>query len=67
MMMRMEPHTALGNIPGGIEYSVEWVTGVVRHAPDHDLTRVEATAAASWTDYVKSLGGGLLSTRSTPG
>jgi cation diffusion facilitator CzcD-associated flavoprotein CzcO len=63
MMMLMGPHTALGNIPRSIEYNVEWVTGLVRHARDHDLTRVEATAAgvASWTDHVKSLGVGLLS------
>jgi len=39
------------------------VTGLLRHARDHGLTRVEATAAGvqSWTDHVKSLGVGLLS------
>ena len=63
MMMLMGPHTALGNIPRSIEYSVEWVTDLVRYARDHDLTRVEATEAGvtSWTDHVKSLGVGLLS------
>lgn len=63
MMMLMGPHTALGNIPRSIEYNVEWVTGVIRYARDHDLTRVEATEAGveSWTDHVKSLGVGLLS------
>jgi hypothetical protein len=63
MMMLMGPHTALGNIPRSIEYNVDWVTGLMRHARDHDLTRVEATEAgvASWTDHVKSLGVGLLS------
>jgi cation diffusion facilitator CzcD-associated flavoprotein CzcO len=63
MMMLMGPHTALGNIPRSIEYNVEWVTGLLRHARDHDLTRVEATDAgvASWTNHVKSLGVGLLS------
>ena len=63
MMMLMGPHTALGNIPRSIEYNVEWVTGLVRHARDHGLTRVEATEAgvASWTDHVKALGVGLLS------
>ena len=63
MMMLMGPHTALGNIPRSIEYNVDWVTGLVRHARDHDLTRVAATDAgvASWTDHVKSLGVGLLS------
>ena len=33
MMMLMGPHTALGNIPRSIEYSVDWVTGLVRFAP----------------------------------
>ena len=63
MMMLMGPHTALGNIPRSIEYNVEWVTGLMRHARDHELTRVEATEAgvASWTDHVKLLGSGLLS------
>jgi cation diffusion facilitator CzcD-associated flavoprotein CzcO len=63
MTMLMGPHTALGNIPRSIEYNVEWVTGLLRHAREHDLTRVEATEAgvASWTDHVKALGVGLLS------
>ncbi len=63
MMMLIGPHTALGNIPRSIEYNVEWVTGLMRHARDHALTRLEATEAgvASWTDHVKSLGVGLLS------
>jgi hypothetical protein len=59
----MGPHTALGNIPRSIEYSVDWVTGLIRFARHNGLTRVEATAAgvASWTDHVKALGVGLLS------
>jgi cation diffusion facilitator CzcD-associated flavoprotein CzcO len=63
MLMLMGPHTALGNLPRSIEYNVEWVTGVLRHARDHGLTRVAATAAGveSWTDHVRSLGVGLLS------
>jgi cation diffusion facilitator CzcD-associated flavoprotein CzcO len=63
MMMLIGPHTALGNIPRSIEYNVEWVTGLVRFAREHGMTRVEATSAgvASWTDHVKSLGVGLLS------
>jgi cation diffusion facilitator CzcD-associated flavoprotein CzcO len=63
MMMLMGPHTALGNIPRSIEYNVDWVTGLIRHARDHHLTRVDATASAvaSWTDHVKTLGAGLLS------
>jgi cation diffusion facilitator CzcD-associated flavoprotein CzcO len=63
MMMQMGPHTALGNIPRSIEYSVDWVTGLLRHALEHQVTRIEATSegVASWTDHVKSLGVGLLS------
>jgi cation diffusion facilitator CzcD-associated flavoprotein CzcO len=63
MMMLMGPHTALGNIPRSIEYSVDWVTRLLRFALENSLTRVEATAAgvASWTDHVKTLGVGLLS------
>jgi cation diffusion facilitator CzcD-associated flavoprotein CzcO len=63
MMMLMGPHTALGNIPRSIEYSVDWVTGLIRYAHHTNLTRVEATAAGvtSWTDHVKALGVGLLS------
>ena len=63
MMMVMGPHTALGNIPRSIEYNADWVTGLLRYARDHDLTRAEATAAGvkSWTDHVKALGVGLLS------
>ena len=35
MMMLMGPHTALGNIPRSIEYSVDWVTGLMRFARDN--------------------------------
>src|SRR6478735_293750 len=63
MMMLMGPHTALGNIPRSIEYSVDWVTGLMQFARDNNLTRLEATTAGvdSWTDHVKALGVGLLS------
>jgi cation diffusion facilitator CzcD-associated flavoprotein CzcO len=63
LMMLMGPHTALGNIPRSIEYSVEWVTGLMRFAREHGLTRLEATpdGVTSWTDHVKALGVGLLS------
>jgi cation diffusion facilitator CzcD-associated flavoprotein CzcO len=63
MMMLMGPHTALGNIPRSIEYNVDWVTGLIRYARQSNLTRVEATAlgVTSWTDYVRTLGAGLLS------
>jgi cation diffusion facilitator CzcD-associated flavoprotein CzcO len=63
MTMLMGPHTALGNIPRSIEYNVDWVTGLLRHARENDLTRVEATAngVTEWTDHVRALGVGLLS------
>jgi cation diffusion facilitator CzcD-associated flavoprotein CzcO len=63
MLMLMGPHTALGNIPRSIEYSVDWVTGLITFAQQSGLTRLEATAdgVASWTDHVKALGVGLLS------
>ena len=39
------------------------MTGLIRHARDHQLSKIEATAAgvASWTDHVRALGEGLLS------
>jgi cation diffusion facilitator CzcD-associated flavoprotein CzcO len=63
VMMLMGPHTALGNIPRSIEYSVDWVTGLLRFAGEQGLTRLEATpeGVAAWTDHVKALGVGLLS------
>jgi cation diffusion facilitator CzcD-associated flavoprotein CzcO len=63
MMMLMGPHTALGNIPRSIEYSVDWVTGLLRFAQEQGLTLLDATpeGTAGWTDHVKALGVGLLS------
>ncbi|QPF86617.1 NAD(P)/FAD-dependent oxidoreductase [Bradyrhizobium genosp. L] len=63
MMMLMGPHTALGNIPRSIEYSVDWVTGLMRFAQAKGLTFLDATpeGTADWTDHVKALGVGLLS------
>ena len=62
MLMVMGPHAGLGNFPRAAEYSVEWVTGLVRFAHERGLTRIEATSAgvADWTDHVKALGEGLL-------
>ena len=63
MFMLMGPHTALGNIPRSIEYNVEWVTGLIRHMRERNLTRANPTpeAVAAWTDYVHEMGRGLLS------
>jgi cation diffusion facilitator CzcD-associated flavoprotein CzcO len=62
MLMAMGPHAGLSNYTRTAEYSVEWVTGVIRHATGHGLTRVEAPPAAveEWTDHVMALGEGLL-------
>jgi cation diffusion facilitator CzcD-associated flavoprotein CzcO len=63
MLMVMGPHAGLGNFPRAAEYSVDWVTGLIRHVRDNALTRVAATPAgvAAWTDHVANLGEGLLS------
>ena len=63
MLMLMGPHTALGNIPRSIEYSVDWVTGLIRFGMERKLTRLEATpeGVRSSTDHVKALGEGQLS------
>ena len=62
LLMVMGPHTGLGNFPRAAEYSVEWVTGLVRHAREHGQTRIDATQAgkARWTEHVKAMGQGLL-------
>jgi cation diffusion facilitator CzcD-associated flavoprotein CzcO len=62
LLMVMGPHAGLGNFPRAAEYSVEWVTGLVRHAHERGVTRIEATAAgvADWTEHVLATGEGLL-------
>jgi cation diffusion facilitator CzcD-associated flavoprotein CzcO len=62
LLMVMGPHAGLGNFPRAAEYSVNWVTGLVRHARDHGLTRIAATSAGTerWTDHVIAMGQGLL-------
>src|SRR5215469_1256524 len=62
LLMAMGPHAGLGNYTRAAEYSVEWVTGVIRFASERGLTRIEATAegVAEWTDHVLALGQGQL-------
>jgi cation diffusion facilitator CzcD-associated flavoprotein CzcO len=62
LLMAMGPHAGLGNYTRTAEYSVEWVTGVIRFASERGLTRIEATAegVAEWTDHVLALGQGQL-------
>jgi len=58
LLMAMGPHAGLGNYTRTAEYSVDWVTGVIRFATERGLMRIEATPAgvAEWTDYVLALG-----------
>ena len=62
LLMAMGPHAGLGNYTRTAEYSVEWVTGMIRFATERGITRIEATAAgvAEWTDHVLALGEGQL-------
>jgi cation diffusion facilitator CzcD-associated flavoprotein CzcO len=62
LLMAMGPHAGLGNYTRTAEYSVEWVTGLIRFATERGLTRIEASAdgVAEWTDHVLALGQGQL-------
>jgi cation diffusion facilitator CzcD-associated flavoprotein CzcO len=62
LMMVMGPHAGLGNFPRAAEYSVDWVTDLVRFAQERGITRVEATpgGVAEWTEHVLASGEGLL-------
>ncbi|MBV8400567.1 MAG: NAD(P)/FAD-dependent oxidoreductase, partial [Acetobacteraceae bacterium] len=64
LLMVMGPHAGLGNFPRAVEYTADWVTGLIRFACERDLTRIEATAAgaAQWTDHVIASSEGLLFT-----
>jgi cation diffusion facilitator CzcD-associated flavoprotein CzcO len=64
LLMVMGPHAGLGNFPRAVEYTSDWVTGLIRFACDRGLTRIEATAggAGSWTDHVIASSEGLLFT-----
>jgi len=64
MLMVMGPHAGLGNFPRAVEYTADWVTGLIRFACDRGLTRIEATAAGAvaWTDHVIASSEGLLFT-----
>jgi cation diffusion facilitator CzcD-associated flavoprotein CzcO len=62
LLMTMGPHAGLSNYTRTAEYSVEWVTGVIRFSIERGLTRIEATPAGvtEWTQHVLSLGQDLL-------
>jgi len=63
MMMLVGPHTALGNIPRSIEYNVDWVTGLLKHMKERNLTLAEPKREAvdEWTNFVREKAKGLLS------
>ena len=62
LLMTMGPHAGLSNYTRTAEYSVEWVTGVIRFATERGLTRLETTQSAvdEWTAHVHDLGQGQL-------
>ncbi len=62
MFMVVGPHTALGNIPRSIEYNVEWVTDLIRHMTERELTRADPRpdAVEAWTENVRAVGEGSL-------
>ena len=64
LLMVMGPHAGLGNFPRAVEYTADWVTGLIRFASDRGLTRIEATTAGAvaWTDHVIASSEGLLFT-----
>ena len=60
--MIMGPHALLGNNPRSIEYNVEWITSLLQHMNENDLTIAEpdAESVASWHDYVMEKSQGIL-------
>ncbi len=63
LFMIVGPHAAFGNMPRSIEYNVQWVTDLIGHLGQRDLTRAEARAqaVAEWTGFVMKKAEGLLS------
>lgn len=61
------PHNAATfcNIPRCIEQNVEWVTALLSHMRERNLTRIEATADAEseWTEHVHDTGRRMLFTQ----
>jgi cation diffusion facilitator CzcD-associated flavoprotein CzcO len=63
MLMAMGPHSAFGNIPRSIEFTVEWISGLAAHMHARGLTFVEACPEAvdEWMGFVRQKAEGLLS------
>ncbi len=68
LLMVAGPQSVSGstNFPRAIEGGVDWVTGLLEHARDHDLTRLEARdeAARRWGEEVARVQESLLLRRS---
>ena len=62
LFMVMGPHTALGNIPRSIEYTVEWIRDLLGHLGRRGYRYADARPEAvdEWTAFVKQKGEGLL-------
>ena len=62
MFMVLGPHAIQGNNPRNIEYSVEWITRIIKHMNEQGFTRAEASREAqeSWHEYVVEQGKDLL-------
>ena len=62
MLMTMGPHSALGNFPRSIEYSVEWIAKLLGHARDHGVATIEASEEGqqAWNEVVKNASVGSL-------
>ena len=60
------PHNASTrcNIPRCIEQNVDWITDLMRHARDRQVTRFECTTEAetNWSNHVEELAEGMLYT-----
>ncbi len=63
-MMVMGPHAGLGNFPRAVEFTADWVSDLINHANDRNLTSIDAKpeAAKAWTDHVIEMNDGLLFT-----
>jgi cation diffusion facilitator CzcD-associated flavoprotein CzcO len=62
MLMVMGPHAALGNYPPAMQFNVDWLTELLRHARARGATRIEAgsEAVAWWNAHVMQVGEGQL-------
>ena len=58
-------HTARGNIPRNSEQIIDFITGLVQHLFENDLTRVEPRpeAVAEWGRHVEAAAAPLLASQ----